>query len=67
MATWLVPLPPDSYFGGQLGQMISSAPKLGFIDVGDFPSGRMKWTDDQLGRNADQAAKATPVVSVRSQ
>ncbi|CAN8104628.1 unnamed protein product [Discula destructiva] len=43
MATWVVPLMPERTFGDYLGKIISAAPKLDFIEVGEFPSGRIPW------------------------
>lgn len=45
MATRVVPRLPDRYFADQLSDVISAAPKLDFLDVADFPSGRVPWKD----------------------
>ncbi|KAG8163816.1 hypothetical protein KVR01_005734 [Diaporthe batatas] len=45
LARWVIPMLPASAFGNQLGAIISAAPKLDFVDVGQFPAGRMPWKD----------------------
>ena len=56
MATRVVPRLPDRYFADRLSDVISAAPKLDFLDVGDFPSGRMPWKDDAASSAAAAAA-----------
>jgi hypothetical protein len=43
MSTWLVPLLPQRLLADQLGGILSAGAKLDFVDVGNFPSGRMPW------------------------
>lgn len=46
MANWVLPLQSDRALADQLGEIIRAAPKLNFVDVADFPSGRLPWTDE---------------------
>ncbi|KAI5867263.1 FAD binding domain protein [Durotheca rogersii] len=43
LSTWLIPLLPQRVLADNLGRIISSAPKLDFLEVGEFPTGRMPW------------------------
>lgn len=47
LANWLLPLQPDRAVADQLGKLIRNAPKLDFVDVTSFPSGRLPWADDE--------------------
>jgi len=46
VATWVLPLQPDRAVADQLGEIIRDAPKLDFVDVEGFASGRLPWKDD---------------------
>ena len=46
LGTWVLPLQPDRAVADQLGEIVRGAPKLDFVDVRDFPSGRLSWKDE---------------------
>ncbi len=43
VATWVLPLQSDRAVADQLGEIIRRAPKLDFVDIGDFVPGRLSW------------------------
>lgn len=57
LATWVLPLQPDRAVADQLGEIIRYAPKLDFVDVAGFPSGRLAWMDES--RNLEFQKKKT--------
>ena len=46
IGTWVLPLQPDRAVADQLGEIIRGAPKLDFVDVQGFSSGRLPWKDE---------------------
>lgn len=46
IANWVLPLQPDRAVADQLGEIINDAPKLNFVHVADFASGRLPWNDE---------------------
>ncbi|KAL9127723.1 MAG: hypothetical protein Q9217_003453 [Psora testacea] len=46
VATWVLPLQPDRAVADQIGEIVRDAPKLDFVDVGDFAKGRLTWKDE---------------------
>lgn len=46
VANWVLPLQPDRAVADQLGEIIRDAPKLDFVEVADFASGRLPWKDE---------------------
>ncbi|KAL8911259.1 MAG: hypothetical protein Q9171_003557 [Xanthocarpia ochracea] len=46
IGTWVLPLQPDRAVADQLGEIIRGAPKLDFVDVQGFRSGRLPWKDE---------------------
>lgn len=55
IANWVLPLQPDRAIADQLGEIIPDAPKLNFVDVADFASGRLPWKDEN--RKAEKQKK----------
>lgn len=55
IANWVLPLQPDQAIADQLGEIITDAPKLNFVDVADFASGRLPWKDEN--RKAEKQKK----------
>lgn len=45
IATWVIPILPQRLLADQMGEIISDAPKLNFVDVGSFPTGLMPFKD----------------------
>jgi hypothetical protein len=43
LSTWILPMVPDRMLAGGVSSIVSSAPTLDFVEVGEFPSGRMPW------------------------
>lgn len=46
LANWVLPLQPDRAVADQLGEIIRDAPKLDYVDVAGFASGRLAWKDE---------------------
>ena len=59
VANWVLPLQPDRAVADQLGEIIRGAPKLDFVDVADFASGRLPWKD---GNNKAEEQKKSKIV-----
>lgn len=55
IANWVLSLQPDRAIADQLGEIITDAPKLDFVDVADFASGRLPWKDEN--RKAEKQKK----------
>ena len=47
IGVWVLPLQPDRAIADQLGEIIKGAPKLDFVNVRDFASGRLSWKDER--------------------
>ena len=48
VATWILPLQSDRAVADQLGEIIMEAPKLDFVDVKNFTSGRLLWNNEGI-------------------
>ncbi|OQE00300.1 hypothetical protein PENVUL_c054G07904 [Penicillium vulpinum] len=43
LANWVLPLQPDRAIADDLGEIIRGAPKLNYVDLGEFASGKLEW------------------------
>jgi hypothetical protein len=43
LTTWVVRLQPDRAMADQIGEIVSTAAKLNYVDRPGFPSGRLSW------------------------